>query len=287
MTAGDVYRALWRHKFFILALTAALVGATWYVTSRETRKYEASTLVRVQERGSDAAITSAALLAQTYAELISSGALDDEIRTLLATCSRVNASSQRSGPPGSARAATTRLCRSLGGTSGVRAAPQMVSEVELSGSPVEDLDLLSITARSRNPTSAMVVANATPLALRRFIRRTGARSEQIVIAKQATLGSPVSRQLPLNIAIALMLGLIFNGALALLIELFRDRLPEPDELGQVVGHPVLATVPSLRLHPVGSVEAPRAEPEPVLTVRRSLDGEGNSRATSPRASQEP
>jgi capsular polysaccharide biosynthesis protein len=277
VTAGDVYRALWRHKFFIAALTAVFVGATWYVTSQETRTYEASTLARVQERGPNPDTTSAALLAQTYAKLISSGALNDEIRALLGRCSRVN-----STPSKTARAATRRMCNSLGGTSGGRAAPRMVSEVELSGSPVEDLALLSIKARSRNPTSAMVVANATPLALRTFIRRTGTRNEQIVIAKPATTpSSPVSRQLPLKLAIALMLGLIFNGALALLFELFRDRLPESDELGQAVGHPVLATIPTLRLHPVGAVEASREEPESVPTAQRFLDGEGSSRARGP------
>jgi len=88
--------------------------------------------------------------------------------------------------------------------------------------------------------------------------------------------------LPLKLAIALVLGLIFNGALALLIELFRDRLPEPDELGQELGHPVLATIPGLRLHPIGAIEAPRKEPETVLTAQGSVGGEGNSRETSPR-----
>jgi hypothetical protein len=128
----------------------------------------------------------------------------------------------------------------------------------------------------------MVVANATPLALRTFIRSTGAPSEQIVIAKAATTpSSPVSRQLPLKLAIALILGLIFNGARALLLELFRDRLPESDELGQAVGHPVLATIPTLRLHPVGAVEASREEPESVPTAQRFLDGEGSSRARGP------
>jgi succinoglycan biosynthesis transport protein ExoP len=277
VTAGDVYRALWRHKFFIVALTAVFVGAAWYVTSRQTRTYEASTLVRVQEREPSPNTTAAALLAQTYARLISSGALDDEIRALLGRCSRVN-----SIPSRSARAATRRLCNTLGSTSGGRTAPLRVSEVELAGSTVEDLALLSITARSRNPTSAVVVANATPLALRTFIRRTGTRNEQIVIAKPATTpSSPVSRHLPLNLAIALMLGLIFNGALALLLELFRDRLPESDELGQAVGHPVLATIPTLRLHPVGAVEASREEPESVPTIQRFLDGEGSSRARRP------
>jgi len=175
LTAGDVYRALWRHKFFIVVLTAVFVGATWYVTSRQTRTYEASTLVRVQERGSNADSASAALLAQTYAKLISSGALDDEIRALLARCSRLNASSQSFALPRSARDATTRLCMSLGGVSSGQVAPRTVSEVKLSASPVEDLDLLSITTRSRNPTSAMVVANAASFAGGSFIPTTGAR----------------------------------------------------------------------------------------------------------------
>ena len=196
-----------------------------------------------------AALQASQTLAQTYAKLISSGALDDEIRR--------------------------------------RVGPRRVSEVTLTASPEPDLALLSITARGTSPTSATLVANATPRALRTFIRRTGSPSEQIVIAKAATIpGSPVSRHLPLNLAIALMLGLILNGALALLIELFRDRLPDADELGQAVGHPVLATIPTLRLHPVGAVEGPRAEPESVLAGQRSLDGEGHSRATSPRVGPE-
>jgi capsular polysaccharide biosynthesis protein len=275
LRAGDVYRALWRHKFFIVLLTAVFVGATWYVASRETREYEASTLVRVQERGprsgdAGAALQAAQTLAQTYAKLISSGALEDEIDALLTQCARRAPDSGRRD--GSAR---PRSCTSLGSSS--RLGPRSVSGVRLTASPVEELDLLSITGRSENATSATVAANAAPLALRTFIRRTGARSEQIVIAKQAqTPSSPVSQQLLLKIAIALMLGLIFNGALALLIDVFRDRLPDPDELGPAVGHPVLATIPTLRLYPVRALAGPEAEQEPVLTVPGSPGGEADS-----------
>jgi uncharacterized protein involved in exopolysaccharide biosynthesis len=48
LTAGDVYRALWRHKVFIAVLTAAFVTATWYATKQQTQTYEASALVRAQ-----------------------------------------------------------------------------------------------------------------------------------------------------------------------------------------------------------------------------------------------
>jgi hypothetical protein len=92
--------------------------------------------------------------------------------------------------------------------------------------------------------------------------------------------------LPLKIAIAVMFGLIFNGALALLLELFRDRLPEPDELGQALGRPVLATIPNLRLHDAATLAAARQGPISVPT-EQSRDGEGSTRTTGPRAGPGP
>jgi len=277
LTAGDVYRALWRHKAVIVLLTCVFVGATWYAVSRETRRYEASTLVRIQERGPGAGDASAALLAaqtlaQTYAKIIGSGALRGEMDSIVSACTSSPAPTARrkgtsSGVPASS-------CRSLGGARAARIANRKISEVALSAGQVQDLDLLSVTTRSENPTRAMVVANAAPLALKRFIRQTGSRSERIVVAKAATVpSSPISRQLALKVAVALMLGLLFNGALALLAELFRDRLPETEELGQALGQPVLATIPSLRLKPVDALLAGRHE-DPSLAV-----GDGSGRRT--------
>jgi receptor protein-tyrosine kinase len=301
LTAGDVYRALWRHKLFILLLTAVFVGATWYVTSRQTRTYEASTLVRVQERGDtgNAALLAAQTLAQTYASIIGSGALEEGIATLVAACASGNPSSLKGilpvaprGAPNAAaakgfRAAYRRTCRSIGVTRGNRVSPRKVSKVDLSGDPVEDLDLLSIAGRSTNRTNATIAVNAAPWALRGFIRKTGSSSEKIVTVKTATKPrSPVSEQLPLKIAIAVMLGLIFNGALALLLELFRDRLPDPDQLGREVGVPVLATIPALRLHQATDLAAARHEPNSAST-EQSRDGERSADRTGPRIGPEP
>jgi polysaccharide biosynthesis transport protein len=224
LTAGDVYRALWRHKLLIVGLTAACVGATWYATSRQARTYEASTLVRIQPsyRGADAlsALQASQRIAQTYAKIIDSDALDARIRLLVSH----------------------------------DISPEDFSGVTLSGNPVEDLELLWISARSTDPTRAMIVANATPVALRRFIQDTGTLGDQVVTVKEATTpASPVAPRTGWNVAIALVLGLIFNSALALLIEAFRDRLPEPEELGEDVGYPILATIPTLRLRRVSAI----------------------------------
>jgi capsular polysaccharide biosynthesis protein len=318
VTAADVYRALWRHKYFIVVLTAVFVAAALYATSQQARRYEASTLVRVQERGDtgNASLVAAQTLAQTYATIIGSGALKGDIETFVAGCvsgkpsslkgflppvapRRARTSSLKGSlpltTPSVRRAAATRrfrksytrACRSIGVAARGRVAPRKVSEVRLSGSPVQGVDLLSIAARSKGPANATIAANAAPWALRAFIRRTGSGTEKVVLVKAATKPtSPVSRQLPLKIAIAVMFGLIFNGALALLLELFRDRLPEPDELGQTLGRPVLATIPTLRLHQASRLAAARHEPSSVST-EQSRDGEGSIRTTGPRVGPEP
>jgi capsular polysaccharide biosynthesis protein len=299
LTAGDVYRALWRHKFFIVVGTAVFVGAAWYATSHETRKYEASSLIRVQDLGDsgNAALLAAQTLAQTYAQIIDSGALKPEIRTLVAQCSRQRSATtlqsqapsplRRSGPGSVVQGPPAGSCESLGVTQKRRAAPNQVSEVPLSGSPVQNLDLLSIAARSRNRRNATIAANAAPWALRAFIRRTRSLSERVVTVKTATTpSSPVSRQLPLKIAIAIALGLIFNGALALLLELFRDRLPEQEQLGRELGVPVLATIPALRLHRPTNLAAVPHEADSVPTAQ-SRDGERSVETSGHRGGPEP
>jgi capsular polysaccharide biosynthesis protein len=208
----------------IVALTVACVGATWYATSLQTRTYEASTLVRIQPgyRGADplTAIQASERIALTYAKIIDAGALDARIRALVSK----------------------------------KISLQDFSGVSLSGHPVQDLELMWISARSRSPTRATIVANAAPKALGEFIA-TATFGDQLVTVKPATTPSvPVSPRTTWNVAIALVLGLIFNSALVLLFEVFRDRLPEPDELRQVVGYPILATIPTVRLHRMTAVE---------------------------------
>jgi capsular polysaccharide biosynthesis protein len=218
VTAGDVYRALWRYKVLIAVLTAACVAVTWFVTSRQDKTYVASTLVRVEQpvtsSGSSFAVLEAtARRAETYAQVIDSGALDDRVG---------------------------RIVRG-------RVPADEAADPSLGGDPVQDLDLLWISARSHDPATAQTLANATADALTALVADSPGPDE-IVTVKQATRPtSAVSPRVTLNVVLALVLGLIFNSALALLLEVFRDRLPDSDELARTLGYPVLATVPVLQL----------------------------------------
>jgi hypothetical protein len=82
--------------------------------------------------------------------------------------------------------------------------------------------------------------------LRSFVQGTGTPHEQIIVLENARLPtSPSSPRLKLNLALALVVGLVLNSFLALLGEILRDRLPEGSQLEELLGRPVLATVPTL------------------------------------------
>ena len=84
----SVYRSLWRHRLTILLVTGVLVGATWFLTNRQTEQYTATTLVQVQQRVTNAADVFGALqtgerLARTYATIAQTRTVAQEVRARL------------------------------------------------------------------------------------------------------------------------------------------------------------------------------------------------------------
>jgi capsular polysaccharide biosynthesis protein len=223
LAVEDVYQALWRHKIFIVLMTVLMVGVTWFATSAQTRIYESSALVRVQQKITDptqsvGALTAGGLLAQTYANIVT----------------------------------TKSIANRISAATGRRISP---NEVDVSASPVNNLDLLWVKARSSSPRVAEIVAGAAPRALEKFIRQTGTLRDQVITVQPAALPThPVKPNLKFNLTVALLLALIFNSALALLIDMFSDRAKDLDELERITGLSVLATVPKLSFSGRSGVE---------------------------------
>jgi capsular polysaccharide biosynthesis protein len=225
MSAGDVYRALWRHRVFILLATAAVGAAAWYGISRLAPTYEASTLVRVQALADPtnpaASLDASETLARTYAQVIDSGALDGRVRAILSRAS------------------------------GVR-----VSNVNLSASPVQDLALIWISAKSRVPEVAAKVADASPRALRAFASTSTTRDQIVTVRRADVPSSPTSPKKTLDLALAIVLALILNCGIALLLELLSDRVPDVDDMEESFGYPVLGTIPTLELVALNAANRP-------------------------------
>jgi hypothetical protein len=80
----------------------------------------------------------------------------------------------------------------------------------------------------------------------------------------------------LNLVLALALGLLLNCGLVLIYEVLRDRLPDTDELEESVGHPVLASIPTLRLKQLTAVGSPARDYDSERTLVTPSGGSGNS-----------
>jgi capsular polysaccharide biosynthesis protein len=211
----DVYRALWRQRFIILALTLATMLTTYVVVSHETKIYRSTIFVRVQQQTTDpnqagTAIGIAQHLAQTYAQIATTDAIGNSVY------------------------------RILGGK-----VPRY--EIRLSAQPVQDLELLYISAKSTNPQWAADAANAAPVALRRWIATTEkTERDQIQVVNPAgPSASPVSPHVKVSVLIALLAGLVFNGGLAILIEFLSDRIRGVEGLEALTELSVIATIPEL------------------------------------------
>jgi capsular polysaccharide biosynthesis protein len=222
LVAMDVYRALWRRRFLILILTVATLATTYVVVSHQTKMYKSATLVRVQGRVSDPSQVGSALgvaqqMAQTYAQIVVTDAIAQKVFKVL----------------------DKRVPR---------------DHIKLSADPIQGLDLLYITAESPDPVQAADVANAAPVALREFIAAQPAafRDSLEVVNPAGPSASPATPRVKSALLIALVAGLVFNGALALLVEFLSDRLPQLDGLEAATGKPVLATVPMLEFRSVAA-----------------------------------
>jgi polysaccharide biosynthesis transport protein len=216
MTWQSAGRAILRYKWLALGLTAALVILTGVIVSSQTPTYEATTQVRIQQRvpvGEVPALEIARQNAEAYSVIVSGTRFADLVKSTIAT-----------------------------------AIPDLtIPEIRgaISSEPVPGTDLLNITVTGTDPGRIAQIANATPDALRAFAKIEA--TEQIVpISEAGVPSSPVSPKVNLAIAVALVIGLIINGALMVLLDLLRDRFANADELRAATGKPVLAMVPRLQ-----------------------------------------
>jgi capsular polysaccharide biosynthesis protein len=235
---GNPYRALWRAKFAVLAGTALVVVLTGFLTLQQTKRYEAAALVRVQPAAGDSGpnerLEASSRLARIYVEITEQGALEAGVQRRL----------------------------------GEALSPPRLSDGELGARQDKDLDLLYFTGTSTSARRAQLIANAAAAALNAFVARSGSTGERVVPVLAAELpDEPSAPNLILNLAFAVLAGLLFNGGLALAYEALRDRLPDPDELERELDLPVLAVLPTLHFDPSPPARRALGRPQRYLPDR--------------------
>ena len=219
MNVSHVYMSLWRNRFFVLLIAGVVLAVAFVLTSQQTKLYTASSLVRVQQNVQRedevfGALLTGERLARTYEHIVETKAVSDLVKDEL-----------RGRVPTDA--------------------------IEIAASQLSNLELLRISVTDSDPDVARVAANTVPVTLGRFISKTGTFRDSITVVERAsTPTSPSSPNVRLNLALALMLGLILGGGLALLKESVADRIGSVDELEGATRQPVIAVIPNLKFAPL-------------------------------------
>jgi capsular polysaccharide biosynthesis protein len=235
VATADVYRALWRHKAFVVLMTAVVAVAAWFLTMRQPEVYQATTKVHIFPPLSEGVTAEDAAdigerLALTYAEAAETSAIAGKVHEQLAGD-----------------------------------VPLTAIQGKISAEASRGLEFLTISVRNRDPELAQLIANAVPAALKSYIGEfENLRGLEVSVVDPAVRpADPASPNIELNIALAILFGLIFNAALALLVEAVGDRIHDAEELERLTGQPVLATIPVLKFtawpRVAQSEQAPDAE----------------------------
>jgi len=108
--------------------------------------------------------------------------------------------------------------------------------------PDEDTQFLTITVTSKDPKEAMDIANQAAKSL----KEVGVKVNKVDIVKfleEAQLPTkPISPKPIRNIAIAFLIGIIFSGGLAFLLEYLDNTIKTKEDV-EAVGLPVIGAIP--------------------------------------------
>jgi polysaccharide biosynthesis transport protein len=114
---------------------------------------------------------------------------------------------------------------------------------QLSAVPVKDTELLRLTVTDTDPVMAARKANAFALGFKEEIERSQMIEHIYVVEEARPPGGPIKPRPQMNIAVALMLGLMAALGLAFLLEYLDISIRKPEDVIRRIGGPVLASVP--------------------------------------------
>lgn len=212
--AADIFAVLWKRRIGFAITFVALLAISAIVTFSLPKVYstDATMLVTPGGGGEFQTTEAAQLLTKTYAELVQTPAVSDEVASKLtfhATGAEVDNA--------------------------------------VSVSPVSGSQLLRVTAEDHDPNRAQQYANAYAdvfQAKAASLATQASGPANISVAEQATLpSSPVRPKPALYLAVAAVLAALLAAAVALLRERFEDRLRIDPSATTVLGLPVIGRIP--------------------------------------------
>ena len=225
-------------KWLAMVILLVFLGVSAVVTALLPEQYQATATVRVipSEQSSDAfsQLQTNQGLARTYAELLKSPSIYEEVVD----------------------------------QEGLSVEPEGLRETT-EVSYVEGTELIQIQTESTSPRGVRTRAN---LLAQTFIEdQGGGAEEELVLADPALVPTePVSPSWPLNMALALLLGLVAAVGGVALLDFLGDRVHSEEELVELVGAPVLGFLPRIRKQGKKGSYGPAPFEEAINSLRVNL-----------------
>ncbi len=111
--------------------------------------------------------------------------------------------------------------------------------------PDINTDLLTITVKSSSPAMAANIANAVARSTVTEVTSVQGQKNLEVVNPALSSNIPVAPKAAINVAIALVLGLLVGGGLAFLLEYMDDSIHSEDDVKRVLDLPLLTVIPTI------------------------------------------
>ena len=117
---------------------------------------------------------------------------------------------------------------------------ELVGAVSVSN--VADTQIIKIAVQNNNPVIAAKICNTIPQIFTKELQRTVEVSGVKVIDKAIVPDSPIKPNKTMNIAIAMVLGVMASVFIIFLMEALDNKIKKPEDIETCIGIPVLGTV---------------------------------------------
>jgi capsular exopolysaccharide synthesis family protein len=245
-------RQAWRRKWLLLAVIVLIPVATYVLTNRQEKVYEASTLLKVEPQnisispqisiGTSGATETATIIKTTGVARIAAGELDQPGSSASSLLHKISTSVQGEGTEAGFLRITAhdsnpkqaaQIANAFAAAITQSRTSDAISKVD------EQIATLSKQGGADSATQAQIASQLQELRA----TRAGLSGTTQVIEPAAAPSSPTSPHPERNARIALIFALLLAVGLVPLLDALDRRIREPDEMEELADAPLLGSIP--------------------------------------------
>ena len=118
---------------------------------------------------------------------------------------------------------------------------------QITVSPVQDTQIISISVQDTNPKKARDIANEIPKVFEKEVKRITKANDIQVIDKAILPENPIKPNKMMNVAIAAVLGMMIGLFIVFLLEYLDNKIKTPQDVEKHLDLPILGVIPNEKI----------------------------------------